>query len=50
MSYATLLVNSASVWRFTEGIPPDIYGNPTKTWAGVLLPDDLRDIPCRIMP
>ena len=49
MSYASLLINSASVWRFTEGAP-DSYGNPTKTWAAVLLPDDLSDVPCRIMP
>ncbi len=49
MSYTSLLINLASVWRYTEGLP-DAYGNPILTWAPVLLPDDLSDIPCRIMP
>ena len=49
MSYTSLLINSASVWRYTEGVA-DAYGNPIITWAPVLLPDDLSDIPCRIMP
>lgn len=49
MAYADLLINWASVWRYTEGAP-DAYGNPARTWAPVLLPDDLSDVRCRIMP
>ena len=44
MSYASLLINSASVYRFsTSGI--DGYGKPIEIWAVV---SDLSDIPCRI--
>jgi len=46
MSYTSLLINWASVYRYTEGVP-DTYGNPTITWAVV---PDLSDIACRIMP
>ena len=46
MSYTSLLINSASVWRYTEGVA-DAYGNPIITWAVV---PALSDIPCRIMP
>ncbi len=46
MSYTSLLVNSASVWRYTTGAA-DGYGKPVETWAVVAA---LSDIPCRIMP
>ena len=46
MSYTSLLINSASVYRFsTSGI--DGYGKPVETWAVV---SDLEDIACRIQP
>ena len=47
MSYISLLINSASVYRFTAG-PIDGYGQPAKTWAAVTTPVDLSDIACRI--
>ncbi len=44
MSYTSLLINSATVWRFTtSGI--DGYGQPVETWAAV---SALSDIACRI--
>ena len=46
MSYSSLLINWASVWRYTEGALDD-YGNPIITWAIV---PALADIACRIMP
>ena len=46
MSYTSLLINSASVWRKSPGIP-DAYGTPDPGWAVV---PALSDIPCRIMP
>ena len=46
MSYTSLLINWASVYRYTEGAKDD-YGNPVLTWAAV---PALSDIPCRIMP
>ena len=45
MSYATLLINWCSVYRFTAGAI-DAYGQPTKTWAVV---PALSDVACRIM-
>ena len=45
MSYTSLLINSCTVSRFTEGAV-DSYGNPTLTWADVA---DLTDIDCRII-
>jgi len=47
VSYTSLLINSASVWRYTVGTP-DAYGQPTigGGWAVVA---ELSDIPCRIM-
>ena len=45
MSYTSLLINSASVWRYTTaGV--DAYGKPKETWEVVAA---LSDIPCRIM-
>jgi len=41
MSYDSLLVNSCTIQRYTEGVQDD-YGNPDKTWA-VLHTDE----PCR---
>lgn len=43
MSFDGLLINTATVRRFTEGAA-DSYGNPVKTWADVV---GLIDIPCR---
>ena len=41
MSFADLLVNTCTIYRFTEGAA-DSYGNPVKTW------NDLHtDEPCR---
>ncbi len=34
MSYASLLINTCTVWRFTPGAQ-DAYGNPVKTWAAI---------------
>lgn len=45
MSYASLLINWASVWRNTPG-PANDYGYPAPSWAVVAA---LSDIPCRIM-
>ena len=47
MSYTSLLINSASVWRYPSGGATDAYGTPTKVWAVV---PELSDIACRIMP
>ena len=47
MTYASLLINSASVWRYPAGGAIDAYGTPAKVWAVV---PELSDIPCRIMP
>jgi len=47
MSYASLLINSASVWRYPPGGVADAYGTPAKVYAVV---PELSDIPCRIMP
>ena len=44
MSYASLLINSASVWRNTPGAA-DAYGTPVDNWAVV---PALSGIPCRI--
>ena len=44
MSYTTLLINSASVYRNTPGLADD-YGQPADSWAVV---PALSDIPCRI--
>jgi len=41
VSYTSLLINTCTIRRFTEGAA-DNYGNPTKTWA-----DHLVDEPCR---
>ena len=45
MSYASLLINSASVWRYPAGGAIDGYGQPAKVFAVV---PALGDIPCRI--
>ncbi len=46
MSYTSLLINWASVYRFTtSGV--DGYGQPVETWAVV---PALSDVACRIMP
>ena len=42
MSYTSLLIETCTTQRFTEGVIDD-YGNPTKTWA-----DHLTDEPCRL--
>jgi len=47
MSYTSLLINSASVWRYPTGGATDAYGTPAKVWAAV---PELSDIACRIMP
>ena len=47
MSYTSLLINSASVYRFTEGAP-DAYGVKVKTLAPVTTQVDLSDVACRI--
>lgn len=43
MSYSSLLINTCTVQRFTEGTLDD-YGIPSKTWI-----DHLTDEPCRLM-
>lgn len=43
MSYASLLIHTCTIQRFTEGIP-DAYGNPILAWA-----DHLVDEPCRLV-
>jgi len=45
MSYTSLLVNSASVYRYPAGGAIDDYGVPAKIFAIV---PALSDIPCRI--
>ena len=45
MSYTTLLINSASVWRYPAGGAVDDYGMPAKVYAVV---PALSDIACRI--
>jgi len=42
LSYTSLLINTCTVRRFTEGIA-DAYGTPSLTWA-----DHLEDIACRL--
>ena len=42
MTYASLLINTCTVRRYTEAAPRDAYGRYTKTWA-----DHLVDEPCR---
>jgi len=42
MAFADLLINAATIRRWTDG-GTDNYGNPVKTWA-----DHLIDQPCRI--
>ena len=41
MSFETLLINTCTTKRFTEGAP-DAYGNPVKTWADHLTNQDCR--------
>lgn len=36
MSYTSLLINTCTIRRFTEGAA-DSYGNPVKTWANHLV-------------
>jgi len=43
MSYSSLLIHACDIKRFTEGIPPDAYGNPVLTWATLA-----TDTPCRL--
>ena len=43
MSYTSLLIETCTVQRFTEGAQDD-YGNPALTWA-----DHLTDEPCRLV-
>lgn len=43
MSFDSLLINTATVRRYTEGAA-DAYGRPAKTWA-----DHLTDEPCRLV-
>lgn len=43
MSYTSLLINTCTVRRFTEGAVDD-YGNPALTWA-----DHLADEACRLV-
>ncbi len=45
MSYTSLLVNSATVWRYPAGGAIDDYGMPAKVFAAVA---ELSDISCRI--
>ena len=47
MSYTSLLVNWASVWRYPAGGAIDNYGQPAKVYAVV---PALTDIACRIQP
>ena len=42
MTFATLLIDTCTVRRFTEGAQ-DAYGIPAKTWANHLV-----DEPCRV--
>jgi hypothetical protein len=42
MSYDSLLIDTCTIQRFTEGAV-DNYGNKAKTW-----PDHLTDEPCRL--
>ena len=42
MSYDSLLIDTCTIQRFTEGVV-DAYGNPTLTWA-----DHLVDEACRL--
>ncbi len=44
MSYTSLLINSAKVYRNTPG-DADVYGQPADSWAVV---PTLENIPCRI--
>lgn len=41
MSYTSLLINTCTIRRYTEGAQ-DAYGNPSRTWA-----DHLTDEACR---
>ena len=41
MSYDSLLINTCTIRRFTDGAT-DAYGNPARTWA-----DHLVNQPCR---
>ena len=43
MSFDSLLINTATIQRFTEGAQ-DGYGNPIKTWA-----DRVPDVSCRLV-
>ena len=43
MSYTSLLIDTCTIQRYTEGAPDD-YGNPVLTWA-----DHLVDTPCRLV-
>lgn len=43
MSYADLLINTATIQRFTETGAYDAYGQPVKVWA-----DIYTDEPCRL--
>ncbi len=43
MSYSSLLINTCTVQRYTEGAK-DNYGNPALTWA-----NHLADESCRLM-
>ena len=43
MSYSSLLINTCTTERFTEGAADD-YGMPSKVWA-----DHLVDEPCRLV-
>ena len=43
MSYTSLLIDSCTTQRFTEGAADD-YGVPVRTWA-----DELTDIACRLV-
>lgn len=43
MTYASLLINTCTVRRYTEALPRDAYGNLVKTWA-----DHLVGEPCRL--
>lgn len=45
MSYTSLLINTCTVRRYTEGVA-DAYGRPARTWADVAA---LTDIDCRFM-
>jgi len=44
VSYTTLLINTCTVQRFTESLPPDAYGNPVLTWDLTYL----ENVPCRL--